>query len=308
MAANQDYESIEMVDDDDDDDDDHDDEDRDVESPPKKRTPPKKRPRKKRRAPPGSRGCCLSFFCAFLLALLVILGLLVGAYYVLVQKGYHFAATQSDGSAVDTSWLAGHGWHRPKSFDSSDATTAESSDSSGSDSVVRSRGHNTEDPQTSAETPVVPLRHSPSHITVNSVPGVNVVAPGSLESKATTGVNVVQVLPIAAETSSPATPVDPVPLNEEETAEDEGELTEEGHAEPSGMPEDEPTQPPLEEIAEATAAPEDQSDKVEEETSESDVEDQQVDDQSLGDPNGSSEPVDEISDDDALSKGMAAPP
>lgn len=267
MAATQEYESIAMDADDVDDDDDIDEDKDDIEeSPRKKLSPPKKRPPKKRRAPPEGGGCCrsfCSFFCAFLLALIVVLGLLGGAYYVLTLKGYRFSATQSDDNAGSDSLWLGHGWHRPKSLDSQEAITGDSSGDTSINSNTISRGHNTEGQQPPAEIPQpepVPVVHKPSHISVtNTVPGVNVVAeqkPGSTETK--------QSDPIAVETASPTTPPESSPTDEEKPTGDQSPSTED---------KPEPAQPSVEDAPEPDATPEEQS---QEETTPSDASDDDV--------------------------------
>ena len=242
MAATQEYESIAM-DAEDDGDDDIDEENDDIESPPKKLSPPKKRSPKKRRAPPQGGGCCrsfCSFFCAFLLAFIVVLGLLGGAYYALTQKGYRFSATQSDDNASDSLWL-GHGWHRPKSLDSQDAITGESSDDTNITGNTMSRGHNTEGQQPPSGIPqqeAVPVVHKPSHISVtNKVPGVSVVVVQKPGSTATTGVDVEPSDP----TASPTTPTEASPTNEQQPTMPPGEDEPEPHATPEDESQEETT-------------------------------------------------------------------
>ena len=305
MAATQEYESIAMdaedADDEDDDDDDNDDIDNDnddIERSPMKRSPPKKRPPKKRRAPPDGGGCCryfCSFFCAFLLALLVVLGLLGGAYYVLTQQGYRFSATQSDDNASDSLWI-GHGWHQPKSFDSHDAATVESSDNDNISINNMSRGHNTEGQQPPAEIPQqeeVPAVRKPSHISVtNTVPGVSVVAVQKPGGTATTGVDVNQVDPIAVDVASPTTQPESTPTNEEQPTVDHSTEDEHDPAQPSVEGKPGPAQPPAEdESPDTTSTKGDAGD--------------QVNDHTL---DHSSEPEDKASDDDALSKFRSSPP
>ena len=191
MSSTQVYESVDTEVDSDDSDVDEDvntDED-DVDeesSPPKKQSPANKKPHakkkapKKRRAPPGSGGFCRSFICAFLVSLLVLVGLIAGGVYILARKGYHLSATHEDGNdlADDNPWF--HGGKRPKSLDSSGSTL----DDAKGDTVVitRARGHNTEhehDPTAEVPPEGVPVSHSSGHISISSTsssPGVNVLA------------------------------------------------------------------------------------------------------------------------------------
>ena len=113
----------------------------------------------------------------------------------------------------------------PKSFDSHDAITGESSDEASISSNTMSRGHNTEGQQSSAEIPQqeeIPAVHKPAHISVsNSVPGVSVVA-----------------VQKPASTASPTTPAKSSPTDEEQPTVDQIQATE-------GEPE--PAQPSVEE-------------------------------------------------------------